>query len=97
MKTETIGKDDFPLNLAVFSSLLTTLFIIFISSSVFVILNIILHYFTKCKCFFKICEKFYSVLNAITGSFLDAALAGISPPINVRTTLKITSIIALLK
>ena len=39
---------------------------------------------------------FYSVLNAITGSFLDAALAGIKPPIKVSTTLNITSAIALL-
>lgn len=44
-------------------------------------------------------EKFfiYSVLKAITGSFLDAAFAGINPPINVSITLNITSAIALLK
>ena len=39
----------------------------------------------------------YSVLNAITGSFLEAALAGISPPINVSIILSTTSIAALLK
>ncbi len=29
---------------------------------------------------------FYSDLKASTGSFLDAALAGINPPIKVKTT-----------
>ena len=37
---------------------------------------------------------FYSVLNAITGSFLDAALAGIIPPINVSIILNIINITA---
>ena len=37
---------------------------------------------------------FYSLLNASTGSFLAAVLDGIIPPINVRTTLSITSVIA---
>ena len=36
----------------------------------------------------------YSVLNASTGSFLDAILAGIDPPIIVKHTLIITNIIA---
>ena len=33
----------------------------------------------------------YSVLSATTGSFLDADLAGINPPIIVSTTLNITN------
>ena len=37
---------------------------------------------------------FYSVLNAVTGSFLAAVFEGMIPPISVRTTLKITSTIA---
>lgn len=35
---------------------------------------------------------YYSLLSAITGSFLAASLDGISPPINVSITLMITSI-----
>ena len=40
--------------------------------------------------------KIYSVLNAITGSFFDAAFAGIDPPISVSIMLSTTSIIAFL-
>ena len=36
----------------------------------------------------------YSVLSAITGSFLDAALAGIIPPINVSITLNTINVAA---
>ena len=36
----------------------------------------------------------YSVLNASTGSFLDAILDGIAPPINVNIILITTNIIA---
>ena len=41
---------------------------------------------------FKINWSFYSVLSAITGSFLDAAFDGIIPPINVNMTLNIIRI-----
>lgn len=37
---------------------------------------------------------FYSVLNANTGSFFAAFFEGISPPINVKTTLNIINVIA---
>ena len=39
-------------------------------------------------------HRCHSVLSAITGSFFDAAFAGIKPPISVSIILKITSIIA---
>ena len=39
-------------------------------------------------------EQNYSVLSAITGSFLEAILAGINPPIKVKVILIIISIIA---
>ena len=39
--------------------------------------------------------ELYSVLNAVTGSFFAAFLAGISPPINVSTILRIISTTAL--
>ena len=40
--------------------------------------------------------RFYSVLSAVTGSFLAAFLAGIRPPINVRIILKTIKMIALI-
>ena len=43
----------------------------------------------------KIILLFYSVLNASTGSFLDAALAGIKPPIRVKAIVSILSLTAL--
>ena len=41
-------------------------------------------------------DIYYSVLKAITGSFLLAALAGIIPPIKVKIILNIINIPALL-
>ena len=47
------------------------------------------NFFIKLSIFFS-----YSVLSASTGSFLEAMLAGINPPIIVNVTLIITNIIA---
>lgn len=46
-------------------------------------------------CLFYFYYNIYSVLNAVTGSFLAAFFAGINPPINVSTMLSIISTTAL--
>lgn len=73
----------------------------------FLIFSSFLHVYAFILCLFSIKRKhndmkkitpfgvFYSVLKASTGSFFDADLAGINPPISVKITLKMTRIIAL--